>query len=482
MLLLIGVLTLARFVTAAYLPLSFDEAYFWLWSKNLAISYYDHPPLIALAIRLGTLVFGDTEFGVRAVSLAASVAASWAVWRAGAVLLGNEAAGVTASVLFNLTLMVATQSMSATPDALVLAEAAFVLLSVAKLQASGDGRWWIAVGASLGMALLTKYTAFFLGAGVALWLVVAGRHWLKSPWPYAAAMLAFAFFVPNLLWNAAHDWVSFKFQFGRVVEGAPALKYFFEFIAGQIALASPFILLAAIFGLAASHRGGKRTLWIAATLVWPALGYFAIHAIHSRVQGNWPSFTYPPLAVLAASAFHRDQLRANRLLTLSRRLAVPVALTILIVTYAQAVMGFLPWGIHDPVARMTAQGIGPVVSEISTLARQRKAAAIVTADYVPTGWISFYLRPSMPVLPVAEDYRYLQAPRADARILQKPLVFVTRNPALELPDVAKHFSQIRLEKILPRMRSGAIIDRFFVYSLSGFHGAPVGRLPFLTGD
>src|ERR1700722_10428508 len=95
-LLLIATLTLLRFATASYMPLSFDECYFWLWSKNLAISYYDHPPMIALATWLGTAAFGDAPFGVRCVSFALSVAASWAVWRAAALLLKDETKGAFA--------------------------------------------------------------------------------------------------------------------------------------------------------------------------------------------------------------------------------------------------------------------------------------------------------------------------------------------------------------------------------------------------
>ena len=52
-------------LTSALVELSFDEAYYWLYSENLAWGYFDHPPLVALMIKLGTLVFGKTELGVR---------------------------------------------------------------------------------------------------------------------------------------------------------------------------------------------------------------------------------------------------------------------------------------------------------------------------------------------------------------------------------------------------------------------------------
>ena len=73
---------LLRLCVAAVTPLTFDEAYYWLWSKHLAGGYYDHPPMVAVVIRLGTLIAGDTEFGVRLVSVLLGLPMSWAVFRA----------------------------------------------------------------------------------------------------------------------------------------------------------------------------------------------------------------------------------------------------------------------------------------------------------------------------------------------------------------------------------------------------------------
>ena len=58
-----------RLIAAWFTPITFDEAYYWMWSKHLAGGYYDHPPMVAVVIRLGTMIAGDTEFGVRVVSI-----------------------------------------------------------------------------------------------------------------------------------------------------------------------------------------------------------------------------------------------------------------------------------------------------------------------------------------------------------------------------------------------------------------------------
>jgi 4-amino-4-deoxy-L-arabinose transferase-like glycosyltransferase len=58
-------LVLLRLAASAWTPLTFDEAYYWMWSKHLAGGYYDHPPMVAVVIRIGTLIAGDTPLGVR---------------------------------------------------------------------------------------------------------------------------------------------------------------------------------------------------------------------------------------------------------------------------------------------------------------------------------------------------------------------------------------------------------------------------------
>ena len=73
-----------RLVAAAVTPITFDEAYYWMWSKHLAGGYYDHPPMVAVVIRLGTLIAGDTEFGVRLVSILLALPMSWAIYQAAA--------------------------------------------------------------------------------------------------------------------------------------------------------------------------------------------------------------------------------------------------------------------------------------------------------------------------------------------------------------------------------------------------------------
>src|SRR5205814_7472172 len=109
-----------RLVAAAWTPLTFDEAYYWMWSKHLASGYYDHPPMVALVIRLGTMIAGDTELGVRLVSILLALPMSWAVYRTAAILFGGVRVAATSAILLDVTLLCSVGTVIVTPEAPLL--------------------------------------------------------------------------------------------------------------------------------------------------------------------------------------------------------------------------------------------------------------------------------------------------------------------------------------------------------------------------
>src|SRR5438105_4512758 len=240
-----------RLVAAAWTPLTFDEAYYWMWSKHLAFGYYDHPPMVALVIRLGTMVAGDTELGVRLVSILLALPMSWAVYRATAILFGGMRLAATATILLNVTLMAAVGTMIVTPDAPVLVASCFVLFALAKVLETGRGAWWLAAGAAVGAALLSKYTALFFGPAILIWLISVPklRRWLLSPWLYLGGLVALAMFAPVILWNADHHWVSFIKQMGRARIEDFKPVFVAELIPTQIAFATPLVWMLGVMGL-----------------------------------------------------------------------------------------------------------------------------------------------------------------------------------------------------------------------------------------
>ncbi len=467
-----------RLVAAAILPLSADEAYYWLWSRHLGAGYFDHPPAIAWCIRFGTVIFGDTPLGVRFASVLLSSAASWFVWRTGAILIGDEEGGALSALLFNLTLMIGVETLAATPDAPAVAASAAFLFCLAKLDQTQDGRWWIAAGLSAGLALLSKYTAFFLGAGALAWLVFVptARRWLLSPWTYCGGALAGLVFLPNLMWNAAHGWETFVFQFRRVGAGGFTLRYLAEFLGAQLALATPFIFVLGVAGMVLAARTGRRQLL--AAVIAPSAIYFIVHSLHDRVQGNWPSFLFPAFAIAAAAAWRADWRGAAAPgLRVARLLAVPAAAAMLLLGYAQALFGIVPMGRADPLSRLLAVGFGDVAYAVDTDRTRIGAAAIITTDYASTAWLAFYLPRQDRVVPIDEAERWSMAPAVPPALFQRPLLYVVekRNDRRDL--IAARFAEITPLGPVVRKHGTAAVAIYDLYRVSGPRAALAGWAP-----
>ena len=467
-----AILIALRLVIGGVLPLSADEAYYWLWSRHLAVGYFDHPPAIAYVIRFGTLLFGDTSFGVRFGGTLLSLPASWLVWRSAKILTDDDGIAARACLFFNLTLMIAAETMAATPDAPSIPAAAAFLFCLAKLRQSGKASWWLAAGVAAGLGLLAKYTAFFLGAGALAWLLLDrdARRWLLTPWPYLGGALAALIFAPNLLWNADHGWLTFAFQFGRIGVGHLTARYIVEFLGAQLVLASPLILLLAGIGLVRARRG--EGLFLPAALIWPSLLYFLFHALHDRVQGNWPCYLYPALAILAAAMAARP---ASRTMRLTAAGAAPLAALMLALVYAQALFGILPLGRSDPLTRLLGGGIPAVAQQLQALQKSAGASAILTSDYETTAWPRFYS--PLPVIQANESFRYPDAPAPPPSLLNGPLLYLAEQRVDRSAKIAAHFAALKPVGEIDRMRGAIVIARYKIYRADGLRGAVFGKMP-----
>ena len=413
----IAVLLLVRGAMAVFLPLSADEAYYWLWSRHLDFGYFDHPPAIAWIIKPGTLLLGDSVIGIRLCGIVLSLATSWLLFQSALLILKDRGRALTAVLLFNLTLMINAEMLAATPDLPSVACSVLFLFCLAKLRETEKGAWWLAVGAAGGLGMLSKYAAGFLGLGAVLWLIAdpKARAWLLTPWPWMGGVLALLVFLPNLLWQASHQWETFAFQFGRIAGHGLTTRYLIEFLGAQLGLASPLIFVLGVAGFLRARPG--QALALPAALIAPAIVYFIAHSLHDRVQGNWPAFLYPMLAILAAAAMGETGWRGW-----ATRLAAALAALMLLIVYVQALTGVLPLK-NDPVARLLGASFRPVADGLPKLAEAQGAAAILTTDYETTAWLRFY-EPGLKVIQVGETYRYPHAPSPPPDLLDRPLLYV----------------------------------------------------------
>ena len=376
-------LTVLRLILAATLPLAPDEAYYWLWSQHLQPGYYDHPPMVALFIRIGTFLFGACPLGIRLLGPLAAAGGSLLLWRAGEDICPNRHAGLIAAGLFNASIIAGAGAILMTPDTPLILFWTATIAALGRLLATRDPRWWLAIGVSAGLALLSKYTAALLLAGIGLWLLTTrdGRRALATPWPWAGLALAFIVFGPNLAWNHAHGWVSYFKQGGRVAAFAPArsLQFLAELVFGQIALVTPisFALMAAgIWRLTRARNA------VAALLLWLTLlpvAIFLENTIAERVQANWPAIITPAACIAAACLPEAILIR-----WLKPALACGFLLTLLV--YAQAAIALFPLSPnHDPTALQLA-GWGDLSNQVAA----HHAAFVTSNDYATAAELAYH--------------------------------------------------------------------------------------------
>ena len=181
-------------------------------ARHLDWGYVSYPPLTPFLGRVELELFGTSLRGFR---LFAALAQSLVPVLAG--LAARELGGKRwAQVVAALSVSIAGPSLT---DGSVLWYETFdyfwwvvVGYLMIRLLKSDDPRWWTVIGAAIGLGMMTKYTMAFLVAGmVAGVLLTPARRHLRSPWLWCGAALALLVFMPNLLWQFQHRFVTLEF-------------------------------------------------------------------------------------------------------------------------------------------------------------------------------------------------------------------------------------------------------------------------------
>ena len=405
-------LTLLRLVLAAMLPLSPDEAYYWVWSRNLQAGYLDHPPMVAIWIWLGTALLGDNALGVRLLGPVSLFIGSLMLARTAEDLFPGRGAGPWAAALMNATLFAALGAATMTPDTPLLFFWVATLWAVARAQCSGDASWWLAAGAFAGGALLSKYTAALLGFGSVLWLLLMpeARRWLVRWQLWAGGALAVALFAPVIFWNAAHEWASFAKQGGRTAAGGAgqSLRWLGELLGGQVALVTPLVFLFCVAGtfmaVRQAWRGRDAGAALLLALILPGALIFLWQALGSRVQGNWPAILYPSASIAAAALLPAGWLRL-------RIPALALGFAMAGVACLQATAAPLPLPRRQDPTLARLGGWDGLAADLAEAARREGVAFIAAEEYGLASGMTFRLPPELPVVAMDPRWRFFTLPK-----------------------------------------------------------------------
>jgi 4-amino-4-deoxy-L-arabinose transferase-like glycosyltransferase len=477
----IAAMTALRIAYACLIELRTDEAYYWTWSKENVLCFLDHPPMLSWFIRLGTTIFGDTLFGVRFAGILGMLVTQ--------CLLADIARGVTRDVrVIVLALLLPEAAVyyglltaKVAPDVAVIPFSVAMMWSLVRLAESSNPRWWLAAGLFGGLSLLSKFTVvMFVPAVIAFMLVPDWRvRWLKSPYPYAATLIALIVFSPVLIWNAQHDWASFRFQMVRATATHEiSLRTVGDYIGLQFGLVGFVVLPVVLSGLILTARRGylgrEPVAILLSTAVLVPFLYFLWKSLSLRVGDTWPMFMWP--LGFAATAINIAMLPRERWPAWMVRSTVWWAETAVVSGIITVVLVFLysvasPWnffGSADPIGGEA--GYEQVAARVQAQLAKTGATWIATTDYRTYAMMRWYFRETnTPVVQINERGRFLgfADPGMD-QIKGHTGLYVAREP--DNHSALWDFIPARREPLerVNRIWRGGVMDTYSLEKLEGW--------------
>ena len=277
-----------------------DELNFIEDGRHLAWGYVDCPPFTPFVAHIAEMLFGTSLVGIRFFPAVAQglalVLTGLMVQRMG----GNRWAQVIAAGGASISGVALSQGsifMYVSFDFLWWVTVAYGVISLLK---TGNARWWPAIGAAIGLGLMTKLTMGFLVAGlVAGVLFTPARRYLKSPWLWVGAAVALLIFLPNLLWMAQHDYISLQ-KLSAMHARDVGNGYYKWFLPDQLySAANPSSIYLWVFGLyffwrVSSEPNYRPMVWMYAV---PLAGFLALQG-----RGYYLAPAYPML--IAGGAYY----------------------------------------------------------------------------------------------------------------------------------------------------------------------------------
>lgn len=434
-LLVVAALTVMRGIFAAVHPLRVDEAYYWTWSRESVISYLDHPPMVSWCIYFGTLIFGDTNFGVRFSGLLAMLVMQALladiVWRTSR----DWRYAILAVLLPEAALDYGLLITKVVPDTALITFVLAMAWALVRLALSGNMRWWLLAGVFGGLALLSKYSVILLLPAIVAYAVVPSWRMkqLSSPYPWLAALIALVIFSPVPYWNAIHDWISFKFQLDRPVQTQGwSLKFLAEFVGNQFFLLGPILFPMIMIGTTRfGWRGFRIKDPIAILLslcVAVPIGFLLWRSLYARIGDSWPLFIWP--FGFACAAINLKLWRQEAPGSATARIAPLIAATAVLtgigfvalatIYYTAANANYL--GKNDSIGKEA--GFAPVVEAANDALKKVGATWFATTDYRIYSMLRWHLKDRIPVVQINERNRYIGFGTGEADIAGPAALYI----------------------------------------------------------
>lgn len=288
--------TALNVIQAATLELHADEAYYWMYSRFLDWGYFDHPPMVALFIRIGDSI-GHNEFCMRLITIIASSTSIYILW----LILKRYAVSAMVFILVVAGMLILhIYGFTTTPDAPLFFFA--VLFYYFYQRYLDDDNWWLAtvLGVVIACMFYSKYHAVLLVA----FTVISNIKLFKRPSFWFIAGLAVVLYIPHILWQINHGFPSVNYHlYERAVKVYnPENSYLY--VPGQLLMAGPII---GWFLFYSAYTIKIKDAFIRCLLVngIGTTAFFFFATFRGEAQPHWTLIAFAPLIMLALIRFNQ---------------------------------------------------------------------------------------------------------------------------------------------------------------------------------
>lgn len=277
--LLLSILWIANIFQSAYTELHYDEAYYWMFAQNLDWGYFDHPPMVALLIKLGAFLPGET--GVRFFTTFLQPVYLFLFW----LIIRRRDFGTRDVLIYFLVALsiplLEINGFIATPDAPLMFFTVFFLACFKKFLEKNSWLWSMLTGLSMGLLAYSKYH----GAIVVISVIIANPSILRRGKTYFAAFVAMLLLLPHFYWQYEHDFASFQYHLSDRSKSFK-FKYIFEYLGNVVGTFNPFLF--PIFPIVLFRERFRdrfeRTIMVLSVFF---ILFFGLSTFRGHVQPQW---------------------------------------------------------------------------------------------------------------------------------------------------------------------------------------------------
>ncbi len=492
--------TAFRFMIANTIELYNDEVYYWTYPLHLQMNYFDHPPIVALLIRITTLnLFLQQEIFLRCGAIMGAAAGTWLSYSIGKKIK-NERTGWFAALLYNSSIYSSIiAGVFILPDS---PQIIFWLLGLRiALNFAIDNnknpsiKTWILWGVYTGICIMCKVHGVFLWIGLGLYIITYKRNLLTQRFLYISLIITLLIISPIFIWNWLNNFVTWQYHSSRVAVHSISFDKdsFILAVIGQIAYNNPlnvFLIVQSILFYRKQKSIKSSINRLLLFLGLPLIIVVTSMSMFNAILPHWSGPGFMTLQFLAAS-YLDDKSKAT--CVIPHFIKYAIWLVVITITVGLVFITYYPGTIGSKKGNelgsgdftLDLYGWSEVGADFGKWMKQAKSDNILPANntivcnkWFPASHIDYYIarKNKMQVIGIGtindlHHYVWLNLYRNDLKKGDSAICIIPSNYSVDLSSTyLNYFMSVQLIHIITSERMHTIVRYFKVYLLKGYLG------------